>query len=176
MRIINKMPQEILIRFAEIRDVLVITKFNRAMALETEQKELIPEVISKGVDKLLNNPNLGFYVVAERDNEVIGSLMVTTEWSDWRNGMFWWIQSVYIEPNERRKGIYTELYNFIRESANNNPSICGFRLYVEKENILAQNTYEALGMMETNYRIYEELKPGTRFCMDAISKSFQNPR
>ncbi len=162
------MPQEILIRLAEIRDVQVITKFNRAMALETEQKELIPEVISKGVDKLLNNPNLGFYVIAERDNEAIGSLMVTTEWSDWRNGIFWWIQSVYIEPNERRKGIYTELYNFIRESANNNPSICGFRLYVEKENILAQNAYEALGMMETDYRIYEELKPGTRFCMDAI--------
>lgn len=162
------MPQEILIRLAEIRDVQVITKFNRAMALETEQKELIPEVISKGVDKLLNNPSLGFYVIAERDNEVIGSLMVTTEWSDWRNGMFWWIQSVYIEPNERRKGIYTELYNFIRESANKNPSICGFRLYVEKENILAQNAYKALGMMETGYRIYEELKPGTRFCMDAI--------
>ena len=168
MKIFNKMPQEILIRFAEIRDVSVITKFNRAMALETEQKELIPEVISKGVNKLLNNPNLGFYVIAERGNEVIGSLMVTTEWSDWRNGMFWWVQSVYIEPNERRKGIYTELYNFIRESANNNPSICGFRLYVEKENTLAQNAYEALGMMETDYRIYEELKPGTRFCLDTI--------
>lgn len=162
------MPKEILIRFAEIRDVLVITKFNRAMALETEQKELIPEVISKGVDTLLNNPNLGFYVVAERDNEVIGSLMVTMEWSDWRNGMFWWIQSVYVEPNERRKGTYTKLYNFIRESANVNPSICGIRLYVEKENILAQNTYEALGMMETDYRIYEELKPGTHFCMNTI--------
>lgn len=162
------MHQGILIRFAEIRDALVITKFNRAMALETEQKKLIPDVILKGVDKLLNNPNLGFYVVAERDNEVIGSLMVTTEWSDWRNGMFWWIQSVYVKPSERRKGIYTELYNFIRESANNNPTVCGFRLYVDTKNILAQNTYEALGMMETDYRIYEELKPGIRFCMDAI--------
>ncbi|MDO9101826.1 MAG: GNAT family N-acetyltransferase [Candidatus Nitrotoga sp.] len=162
------MPNEILIRLAEMRDALAITEFNRAMALETEQKELIPEVISKGVDKLLNNPDLGFYVVAERDNEVIGSLMVTPEWSDWRNGLFWWIQSVYIKPNERRKGIYTKLYNFIRESANNNPSICGFRLYVEKTNIFAKNTYEALNMIETDYRIYEELKPDSRFCMDAI--------
>ncbi|MEQ1836419.1 MAG: GNAT family N-acetyltransferase [Candidatus Nitrotoga sp.] len=162
------MPNEILIRLAEMRDALAITEFNRAMALETEQKELIAEVISKGVDKLLNNPDLGFYVVAERDNEVIGSLMVTPEWSDWRNGLFWWIQSVYVKPNERRQGIYTKLYKFIRESANNNPSICGFRLYVEKTNILARNTYEALGMMETNYRIYEELKPDTRFCLDAI--------
>ncbi|MBL0038725.1 MAG: GNAT family N-acetyltransferase [Nitrosomonadales bacterium] len=162
------MPNKILIRLAEMHDALAITEFNRAMALETEQKELIPEVISRGVDKLLNNPDLGFYVVAERDNEVIGSLMVTPEWSDWRNGLFWWIQSVYIKPNERRKGIYTKLYNFIRESANNNPSICGFRLYVEKTNIFAKNTYEALNMIETDYRIYEELKPDTRFCMDAI--------
>jgi GNAT superfamily N-acetyltransferase len=162
------MPNEILIRLAEIRDALAITEFNRAMALETEQKELIPEVISKGVDKLLNNPDLGFYVVAERNNEVVGSLMVTPEWSDWRNGLFWWIQSVYIKPNERRKGIYTKLYNFIRDSANDNPSICGFRLYVEKTNILARNTYEVLSMIETDYRIYEELKPDTRFCMNAI--------
>lgn len=162
------MPNEILIRLAEIRDALAITEFNRAMALETEQKKLIPEVISKGVDKLLNNPDLGFYVVAERNNEVIGSLMVTPEWSDWRNGLFWWIQSVYIKPNERRKRIYTKLYNFIRDSANDNPSICGFRLYVEKTNILARNTYEALSMIETDYRIYEELKPNTRFCMDTI--------
>ncbi|CAH1386220.1 GNAT family N-acetyltransferase [Candidatus Nitrotoga sp. M5] len=160
------MSKELLIRFAESRDALVITKFNRAMALETELKELTPEVISKGVNNLLNNPSLGFYVVAENDDEVIGSLMVTTEWSDWRNGIFWWVQSVYIEPNERRKGAYTKLYNFIKESAKNNPNVCGFRLYVEKENILAQNTYKALGMIETDYRIYEELKLGTRFCLN----------
>ena len=168
MIITKKINKEIVIRLAEIRDVLVITKFNQAMAFETEKKELIPKVVSKGVKKILMNSNLGFYVIAERDKEVIGSLMVTTEWSDWRNGMFWWIQSVYIKPNERRKGIYTKLYNFIKESANNNPSICGFRLYVEYENILAKNSYEALGMMETGYRIYEELKPETLFCMDAI--------
>jgi len=156
------MSKELLIRFAESRDALVITKFNRAMALETELKELTPEVISKGVNNLLNNPSLGFYVVAENDDEVIGSLMVTTEWSDWRNGIFWWVQSVYIEPNERRKGAYTKLYNFIKESAKNNPNVCGFRLYVEKENILAKNTYKALGMIETDYRIYEELKCSNR--------------
>lgn len=160
------MSKELLIRFAEIRDALVITKFNRAMALETELKELTLEVTSKGVNNLLNNPSLGFYVVAENDDKVIGSLMVTTEWSDWRNGIFWWVQSVYIEPNERRKGAYTKLYNFIKESAKNNPNVCGFRLYVEKENILAQNTYKALGMIETDYRIYEELKLGTRFCLN----------
>jgi ribosomal protein S18 acetylase RimI-like enzyme len=167
MRITNKNIQGVLIRQAEICDGLALAEFNRAMAFETEQKELIPEVVSRGVDELLNNPGLGFYVVAERDNEIIGSLMVTTEWSDWRNGMFWWIQSVYVKPNERRKGIYTGLYNFIRESANKNPTVCGFRLYVETQNSLAQNAYKALGMKKTDYRIYEELKPGIRFCRDA---------
>ena len=163
MIITNKINKEIVIRLAEIHDALVITQFNQALAFETEKKELIPKVVSKGVKKILQNSNLGFYVIAERDKEVIGSLMVTTEWSDWRNAMFWWIQSVYIKPNERRKGIYTKLYNFIKESANNNPSICGFRLYVEYENILDKNTYKALGMMETGYRIYEELMPESRF-------------
>ena len=162
MIITNTIHKKIVIRLAEIRDGLVITEFNQAMAFETERKELISKVVSEGVKKILKNSNLGFYVIAERDKEVIGSLMVTTEWSDWRNGMFWWIQSVYIKPNERRKGIYTKLYNFIKESANNNPSICGFRLYVENENILAKNAYKTLGMMETGYRIYEELKPETR--------------
>ncbi|CAH1906226.1 N-acetyltransferase domain-containing protein [Candidatus Nitrotoga sp. HW29] len=161
MIITNTAPKKIAIRLAEIRDVLAITKFNQAMAFETEQKKLIPQVVLKGVTKILQNSNLGFYVIAERDEEIIGSLMVTEEWSDWRNGRFWWIQSVYIKPNERRKKIYTHLYNFVKESANNNPSICGFRLYVQNENILAKNTYEALGMIETNYRIYEELKPAT---------------
>lgn len=168
MILTKKISKEIVIRLAEIRDAVTITKFNQAMAFETEKKELIPKIVSKGVERILKNSNLGFYVIAERDKEIIGSLMVTTEWSDWRNGMFWWIQSVYIKPNERRKGIYTELYNFIKESANNNPNICGFRLYVEYENILAKNTYETLGMMETGYRIFEELKPETRFCRDAI--------
>jgi GNAT superfamily N-acetyltransferase len=166
MKITNNMPQDVLIRLAEIRDGLALAEFNRAMAFETEHKELIPEVVSQGVDNLLNNPGWGFYVVAERGNEIIGSLMVTTEWSDWRNGTFWWIQSVYVKPNERRKGIYTGLYNFIRESANKNPTVCGFRLYVEAQNSLAKNTYKSVGMMETDYRIYEELKPGIRFCRD----------
>ncbi len=161
------MLQGVSIRLAEIRDGLALAEFNRAMAFETEKKELIPEIVSQGVDNLLKNPGWGFYVVAERGDEIIGSLMVTTEWSDWRNGTFWWIQSVYVKPNERRKGIYTGLYNYILESANKNPTVCGFRLYVEAQNSLAKNTYKSVGMTETDYRIYEELKPEIRFCRDA---------
>ena len=99
------MSREIMIRFAGAEDLEALVAFNRAMARETESKELAVEVVSAGVNALLEKPELGFYLVAERQGEVIGSLMVTTEWSDWRNGTFWWIQSVYVLPAARRQGI-----------------------------------------------------------------------
>lgn len=151
------------IRKAHAADADHIAAFNRAMALETEGKALIPELIAAGVRRLLAEPALGFYVVAERDGEVVGCLMVTNEWSDWRNGLFWWIQSVYVVQAWRRRGVYRRLYDFIRELAQGEPGVCGFRLYVEKENTTAQRTYSSLGMAPTDYLIYEELKPGVRY-------------
>lgn len=161
------MSAEIVIRFAEMADASVIAEFNSAMALETENKKLFPEVVFAGVQGLLGNPSLGFYVIAERGGDAIGSLMVTTEWSDWRNGLFWWIQSVYVRPACRRQRVYTRLYRFVRDAAQKDPRICGFRLYVEKDNIAAQNTYRTLGMAETDYRLFEELKGDVRFCESA---------
>jgi len=117
------------------------------------------EVISAGVKTMIDNPQWGFYLVVELDNGIQASLMVTTEWSDWRNGMFWWIQSVYVRPEYRRQGLYRELYERVKELAEQEPSVCGFRLYVERDNATAQKTYMALGMSETEYRIYEELIP-----------------
>ncbi|NEQ95228.1 MAG: GNAT family N-acetyltransferase [Cyanothece sp. SIO2G6] len=149
---------EITIRLAEPGDAEPLVRFNQAMALETEGKELVEAVIAAGVLGLLENPTLGFYVVAECGGEVVAALMVTMEWSDWRNGLFWWIQSVYVLPTHRRKGIYRRLYEFVKACAEENPQICGFRLYVEKDNVTAQRTYDALGMVETHYRMYEELK------------------
>jgi ribosomal protein S18 acetylase RimI-like enzyme len=151
------------IRKAEQRDADAIAGFNTAMALETEDKVLLPERVGAGVRRLLNDPSLGFYAVAESGGEVIGCLMVTNEWSDWRNGLFWWIQSVYIEPGSRRQGVYRGLYDFIRGQAAADPGICGFRLYVEKENTNAQETYRSLGMDATDYLIYEELKQGVEY-------------
>jgi ribosomal protein S18 acetylase RimI-like enzyme len=139
-------------------DAPVLVEFNRAMARETEDRDLIPEVISAGVETLLKNPNLGFYVVAENNGNVVGSLMVTLEWSDWRNGAFWWIQSVYVRPDCRRQGIYRRLYQYVRSLAERDPKVCGFRLYVERGNTAAQKTYKALGMDETHYKLFEELK------------------
>jgi GNAT superfamily N-acetyltransferase len=150
-------------RRAEPRDADAIAAFNAAMALATEGKELIPEVIGAGVRRLLATPSLGFYVVAEHAGEPIGCLMVTNEWSDWRNGLFWWIQSVYVRPEFRRQGVYRRMYEHVRELARSDASVCGFRLYVEKDNEAAHATYASLGMAQTDYLIYEELRPGVRF-------------
>lgn len=161
----NHVP-DLLIRKAQPRDADAIAAFNSAMALETEGRALLPERIGAGVRRLLGDPGLGFYAVAEHDGRVIGCLMVTNEWSDWRNGLFWWIQSVYVEAAWRRRGVYRRLYAFVRELAATEPGICGFRLYVEQDNEAAQRTYGALGMARTDYLLYEELKPGVRYFAD----------
>ncbi|MBX2865922.1 MAG: GNAT family N-acetyltransferase [Leptolyngbyaceae cyanobacterium MAG.088] len=146
------------IRRAQPRDAEAIANFNQAIARETENKELISDVILAGVNALLSNPAYGFYIVAETDAKVVACLMITTEWSDWRNGLFWWVQSVFVSPEYRRRGIYRSMYSFIRELANNEPNVCGFRLYVEQNNTRAQATYTALGMSQSPYYIFEELK------------------
>jgi len=128
------------------------------MALETEGRVLDEAVVSRGVAGLLANPSLGFYVVAESAGEVVGSLMITTEWSDWRAGEFWWIQSVYVRPDSRRRGVYSRLYTFVQDMADRAPDVCGFRLYVERENSTAQQAYKAMGMEKTNYVIFEYVK------------------
>lgn len=160
------LSEELLLRKAEVRDAAVIAEFNRRMALETEGKALIPEIVAAGVRRLLDEPSLGFYAVAESAGQVVGCLMVTKEWSDWRNGLFWWIQSVYVEPASRRRGVYRRLYARVREMALADPGICGLRLYVEKENRVARQTYASLGMAPTDYLVYEELRPGVRYFED----------
>jgi len=148
------------IRRACAGDADAIAGFNIAMAHETEGKRLLPEVVGRGVRRLLAEPALGFYLVAEVDREVIATLMVTTEWSDWRNGRFWWIQSVYVQPAWRRRGVFRSLYAHVTEAAAREPDVCGFRLYVERENHDAQATYRAMGMRETDYLLLEALRPG----------------
>jgi ribosomal protein S18 acetylase RimI-like enzyme len=153
---------EPVIRLARPGDEAALVAFNRAMALETEGLELDPEVLGRGVRRLLASPELGFYVVVELDGAVGAGLMVTTEWSDWRDATFWWIQSVYVRPELRRWGLYRRLYAFVRERAREAGNVCGFRLYVERENAVAQRTYEALGMRETRYRMYEQAPDAAR--------------
>ncbi|HRJ88026.1 MAG: GNAT family N-acetyltransferase [Blastocatellia bacterium] len=144
------------IRIATEEDASALVDFNQAMALETEGKELDRETLSLGVSAVFADKTKGFYVVAEEDGTIIGGLMVTYEWSDWRNGWFWWIQSVFIVPAARGRGIYSDLYDFVKSRADEVGGICGFRLYVERENEHAQAVYEKVGMTASNYLMFEE--------------------
>ena len=146
----------ITLRIAERRDLGALVEFNRAMALETEGLSLNVETLTAGVRGLLENPQYGFYVVAEEEGP-IGSLMITYEWSDWRDGLFWWVQSVYVGPEHRKRGVYRRLYEYVKQHAAADPRVRGFRLYVEKSNAAAQSAYERLGMTESHYKMYEEL-------------------
>lgn len=144
------------IRLAAEEDAGAMVAFNQAMAMETEGKRLSAEVLSPGVKAVFADPNKGFYVVAEDEARIVGGLMVTFEWSDWRNKWFWWIQSVYVVPEARGKKIYRKLYEFVKKLAAEKNDVCGFRLYVEHENTRAQAVYEKLGMERSAYQMYEE--------------------
>ena len=144
------------IRLAKSEDAAALVEFNQAMALETEGKRLAADVLSKGVEAVFGDAGKGFYVVAEDGGRIVGGLMVTFEWSDWRNAWFWWIQSVYIVPEKRGKGLYRRLYDFVKDRATEGGNVCGFRLYVETENETAQAVYEKVGMERSHYLMYEE--------------------
>ena len=152
-------PPPVRVRVAVAGDAATLAGFNRAMAFETEARMLEAEHLLPGVEAVLRDPAHGFFVVAESGVEVAGALLITYEWSDWRNGRFWWIQSVYVRPEHRRRGVYRRLHEFVRERARAEGSVVGLRLYVERDNVNAHRTYEALGMGETPYRMFEELLP-----------------
>lgn len=147
------------IRRATTADIDALVNFNQAMAQETENKRLDEGVLRKGISGVFADDARGFYVVAEDEKGfVTGGLMVTYEWTDWRNGIFWWIQSVYILPEYRGQKIYSKLYEFVKNEAANDDNVRGFRLYVERENFHAQKVYRQLGMDETHYLMFEAMK------------------
>lgn len=145
------------IRKAEFRDVPTLGMFNVRMAKETEHRDLDLETVTLGVKAIIKDPHKGFYLVAELKGEVVGQAMVTYEWSDWRNQYFLWLQSVYVPESHRGQGIFTALYLHLVDQARYRKDIAGLRLYVEHNNLLAQQTYERLGMYNPGYRMYEVL-------------------
>jgi Acetyltransferases len=151
------MSEEIKIRRAEPADAPALVEFNQAMAHETEGKILDRQTLTGGVEAVFQSADKGFYVVAETEGKIVGGLMITFEWSDWRNGWFWWIQSVYVLPEFRGRKIYSRLYEFVKREARETGGVCGFRLYVERENMKAQKVYEKLGMERSHYLMYEEM-------------------
>jgi GNAT superfamily N-acetyltransferase len=135
-----------------------IVDFQLAMARETENLDLDREVLSRGVAAVFADPSLGRYFVAAEEEDVIASLMVTYEWSDWRNGLVWWIQSVYVVPAFRRRGVYAGLYGHVRGLVESDAAIRGIRLYVDERNKAAQEVYARLGMNGEHYRVFEWMK------------------
>jgi ribosomal protein S18 acetylase RimI-like enzyme len=149
----------LLVLRAEARHLDALVEGNAAMALETEGLALDRLRLRAGVGAVLDDPEKGFYLVAEGEvgarRGVLGQLMVTFEWSDWRNGVFLWIQSVYVWPEARRQGTYRRLYAELRRIATARGDVSGIRLYVERENRKAQATYAALGMKRAHYDMFE---------------------
>jgi GNAT superfamily N-acetyltransferase len=142
------------IRTANPSDLIHLAAWNAAMAWETEQKALDPGTLERGISGVFEQASRGFYLIAERDGVAIGSLLVTYEWSDWRGGDFWWIQSVYVTPEARRSGVFRSLYAAVQERATEAGAV-GLRLYVETENHRAQDTYADLGRERCHYWMYE---------------------
>jgi len=149
------MNAKIDIRNATREDVPFLADCNIAMAFESEKKHLDRDVLTRGIIAVFDHPDRGFYVVAEREGKAVGSLLITHEWSDWRNGGWWWIQSVYVMPEARRGGVFSAMYREIDRRARASAGVIGLRLYVEKENSRAQATYAALGMEPAHYSLFQ---------------------
>ena len=150
----SQAPQ-IRIREATSDDVETLVGFNAAMARETENLSLDLDRLTGGTRAVFDSPDKGRYLVAEADGQVVGSLLVVHEWSDWRNANFWWIQSVYVRPQWRRQGVYRTLHNWVHDAARSTPGVCGIRLYVDRDNHAAQGTYANLGMTKSHYDLFE---------------------
>jgi GNAT superfamily N-acetyltransferase len=146
---------EIRVRRAVPEDLETIVRFNAAMALETEGKALDMDQLRSGVAAMFQRHGLGFYCVAEVDGQVVGQLMITTEWSDWRNSTYWWIQSVYVDAEHRRNGVYRTLHSFVTAEAKEKRGVQGLKLYVDRDNKRAQSVYASLAMTHSNYDLWE---------------------
>ena len=143
------------VRVARVADAAVIARFNRELALETESRKLSPQRVLRGVKALLADAAKGTYFVAESGGEIIGQLLITYEWSDWRNGNFWWIQSVYVASAWRGRGVFKALHAHIERLARKRKDVCGVRLYVDAHNTRAKEVYARLGLKATHYELWE---------------------
>lgn len=146
------------VRPATSADAEILAEFNRRLAAETENKQLDPATVRQGVETLLSDDRRGRYFVAcTHDEQIAGQLMHTFEWSDWRNGDIWWLQSVYVHPDFRRLGVFRRLHEHLKSLAESTPGVCGLRLYVENGNQRARQTYHSLGFANPQYQVLERI-------------------
>jgi len=144
------------IRKAVQDDISVIVKFQQEMAYETENLSLDKSVLNKGVGNVFQDPAKGFYLLAQKENEtIIATMLLTPEWSDWRNSLFLWIQSLYILPEYRHRGIFRKMYTYVKEMVADSDDYAGLKLYVDKNNIIAQKVYQQVGMQASRYKLFE---------------------
>lgn len=146
---------EIKVRLATPEDAEFLVRGNAEMALETEHLSLDLDRLRDGVHAVFEQPERGVYFLAEMDGRRAGQMLITYEWSDWRNGVFWWIQSVHVQKTLRGQGVFKAIHTHVENRAKATPGVCGLRLYVENNNIRAQNTYERVGMKRTDYQMFE---------------------
>jgi GNAT superfamily N-acetyltransferase len=145
-------------RDATPADSPAIIAFQCAMARETEGMELDAKICGRGVAGVFEDPSRGRYFVAQSGGQIVASLLITPEWSDWRNGVVWWIQSVYVRPDMRKQRVYGGLYDHVRRLAEATDSVKGIRLYVDRRNTDAQQVYRKLGMDGDHYQVFEWMK------------------
>ena len=148
---------QLTVRPATCADWQAIVTFNRQLALETEEKHLEPATLQQGVQAILADRSKGRYYLAQCKEHVVGQAMYTREWSDWRNGDIWWLQSVYVHPDYRRRGVFRALWNHILSEAQATPHVVGLRLYVDDRNAHAHATYERLGLRDAGYSVMERM-------------------
>jgi GNAT superfamily N-acetyltransferase len=158
-----------IIRTASASDVSAVAEFNRRLALESERSQLDSDVVTAGVTALVADPAKGTYFLAEHEGQVVGQLMITFEWSDWRNGNIWWIQSVYVQPEFRGQGVFRKLLDHLLQLARSRPEVVALRLYMHADNARARRAYEKAGLHRTHYEVFEmaltpsPLPPGNPF-------------
>lgn len=145
------------IRLAEPRDLESLVTYNMALAWETEERQLERALLQAGVGSVLADSTKGFYVVMEHrpTGQTIGQLLITFEWSDWRNAVFWWLQSVYVHKEWRRQGVFKQLYDYVLQEGKRQSNVAGIRLYVEQDNAIAQKVYTQAGLSTAPYKVFE---------------------
>jgi GNAT superfamily N-acetyltransferase len=146
------------IRTSTIPDIEVIAEFQQRLALETENFHLNLPTVTAGIRAMLNDPSKGKYFIAEVDGEIAGCHSITFEWSDWRNGMVWWIQSVYVVKKYRKSGVFKAMFENLKKIIAEDPTLVGLRLYVDRNNTRAQQVYTAMGMNGEHYSVFESMK------------------
>jgi GNAT superfamily N-acetyltransferase len=153
-----KLNSQVTCRKARIEDLSTIVRFQLAMASETENLKLDHAICTQGVSAVFKNSHLGEYYIAENHGQVVGSMLIIPEWSDWRNGVVLWIHSVYVIPEERKSGVFKALYETIQKVGSTRDDFRGLRLYVDKRNTAAQAVYQKLGMSNHHYELYEWMR------------------